>query len=270
MTTYTDKEKSSHGGEPIEGYKFTGTFTTYRYTNTELQVTINGEDYTPIAIKRSGIKAGTQEDDNLQVTIEMPYNCQLAADYGYVKSPPDLLLEIYRYHEGTNPVSDWALVWVGPVAGFSVEGRKAQCRIPSIFSFALSREVPSVYYQNPCQHVLYDSRCKVNSASFKQSTTIITVGDQEITVADDGFADSYLKGGEIHNTTTGERRLIADNVSNVLTIAFDFFNASIGDTVDLYAGCDHSFSTCGSKFSNKENYGGQPYTPKDNPFQGEL
>lgn len=270
MIVYEDTELSTHDGSPVEAYKFTGSFQNYYYTSAELGVTISGQAYTSALISRKAIRTGTQEDSNLDLELEVPFDLPIVTDYAFQVSPPDLTLEILRYHEGTDPASDWVIIWKGIVTSFSTSGHRVKLLVPSIFSVILNGEVPSVYYQNMCNHVLYDARCKLVAASYKQDTTITAVGTDTVDVADDGFADNYLQAGEIVNTTKGERRLIIDNVADVITISFPFFNAEVGDNVSLYVGCNHAFSTCKTKFSNSLNYGGFPYVPSDNPFESEL
>jgi len=271
--TYDVKEASATGGSPVEGYQFLGTFANYYYTSAELDVTINGQLYTAAIIKRNVINSGTQSDDQLDLQLEVPRNLQLIQDYAFQSSPPDLRLKIYRYHEGDNPAIDWVIIWDGKVTSFSVTGHQARILVPSVFSLALRGTVPSKSYHAPCNHVLYDARCKVLRTSFKQVTTITALNPSgnTVTVADDGFADGVLEGGEVFNTTQGERRLILANVANVLTVSFPFHSAIVGDTVELYAGCDHSrLGDCLNRFNNVVNFGGFPLVPKVNPFEGEL
>lgn len=269
--TYDASETGAHSGSPIEGYKFEGTSASYYYTSAEQDVTINGQLYTAAEIGRNAIKSGTQDDGDLDIELTVPYDLPLVLAYAYGVSPPDLTVTIFRYHDGDDPATDFVTIWKGIATGFSITGHTARIRVPSIFSTLLSGEIPTVYYHNPCNHVLYDARCKVVRASYLQTTTVSSITDDTtIVVADDGFADNYLVAGEINNTTKGERRLIVDNVSNTITLGFPFSDVDIGDTVELVAGCDHSFATCGSKYSNKVNYGGFPFVPYDNPFTGEL
>lgn len=270
MTTYTDREESAHDASPVEGYFFQGTFKNYYYTSAETGVSINGQSYTPIVISRSAIAGGNQGGDGSDLELTLPYDIQLVQDYAYEKVPPELLLTIYRYHEGTNPATDWVPYWKGEVASFLINGHFCTIRVPSIFSIVMSGEIPRVYHHRQCNHVLYDARCGVASASWKQSTTIVSVDNNVIEVADDGFADGVLVGGELVIPSKSERRLINSNVSDIVTVNFPFYDAEAGDTVDLYAGCDHTFSTCVSKFSNGDNFGGFPFMPGDNPFESEL
>ena len=270
MTVYEDAELSTHAGSPVEAYKFTGTFQNYYYTSIEQNVTINGQLYVSSLISRKAINIGTQEDGEMALELGLPMDLEIVTDYGFDVSPPDLTLELLRYHEGTNPASDWIVAWKGKVTSFSSSGHNVQALVPSIFSITLTGEIPSVYYQNMCNHVLYDDRCKLVKASYQQDTTITAINDGIITVADDGFADGFLSAGEMINTTKNERRLIIDNVADVVTVNFTFFNAEIGDSVSLFVGCNHSFTACKDKFSNSLNYGGFPYIPSDNPFESEL
>jgi uncharacterized phage protein (TIGR02218 family) len=270
MTVFEDTELSTHDGSPVEAYKFTGTFTNYYYTSAETVITLAGQPYIPVPIKRSAIRMGDQSADGADIVLTVPYDLQLVVDYAYETTPPDLELEILRFHEGLNPASEFAVIWKGIVSGFSVSGHLAEIRVPSIFSVAMRGEVPSVYYQAPCNNVLYDGRCGLTKSSYQQDTTIVSVNENTVEVADDGFADDYLQAGEIYNLTRGERRLITSNVANVLTINFPFYNAQAGDSVSLFAGCDHSWSTCKSKFSNGDNFNGFPFMPGDNPFESEL
>lgn len=270
MTVYEDRELSTHDGSPVEAYKFTGTFKNYYYTSAELGVTISGQVYTSALISRKAIQTGTQEDSNLALELTLPFDLPLVIDYAFSTSPPDLTLEVLRYHEGSDPASDWIVAWKGRVTSFSTSGHIVKAQVPSIFSITLQGSIPSVYYHNPCNHVLFDDRCKVTKASYQQDTTVTVVDDTTITVAADGFADGVLAAGEIHNTTKGERRMIVSNVADVLVVNFPFFEIEVGDSVSLFVGCNHSLTTCKAVFNNSVNFGGFPYVPTDNPFEGEI
>jgi len=271
MTQYEDTEASAHDGAPVEGYKFTGTLANYYYTSAEQDVSIGGQTYTAIAIERAAIRAGTQEDDNLDLQLTLPVDIALVQDYGLQITAPDLDVEVFRFHQGDNPATDYVVIWKGPVTSFSISGKEAKIRVPSIFTTMLQGQIPNIYYQNPCNNILYDDRCQVNPASWTTATTVVSITDSlTVIVGADGFDDSVLVAGEIINTTKSERRLVIDNVSNVITFNYAFSNIETGDSITLRAGCDHSFAICKSKFSNQVNYGGFPYVPSDNPFMGEL
>lgn len=269
-TTYEDFEASAHDGAPVECYKFMGTFRVYRYTSAETPQTVNGELYEPAPVKRNAIRAGTQSDDSLSLDIELPFNVDVVRDYAYSESPPSLTVEVYRVHRGSDPATEWALYWKGKATSFSVDGWVAKVRVPSIFARALQGDLPNVYWQAPCNHVLYDGRCKVPRASHTITTTVISVGTTAFNVANDGGVTNALKAGEAIVIRTGERRLIMGNLAGTVSINYPFVDLREGDAVELVDGCDHSFTTCKAKFANEINFGGHPYIPPDNPFSGEL
>lgn len=96
------------------------------------------------------------------------------------------------------------------------------------------------------------------------------IGALTIVVNDDGVADHDLKGGEIINNRTGERRMVADNLANSIDINYGFLDIVEGDVVSMVRGCDHSSATCKAKFNNFDNYGGFLFIPTKNPYDGGL
>lgn len=270
--TYDESETGIATSRPVEVYKFIGSFATYRYTSEDNNVTVGGEVYLSTALKREALRVATQDDEQIALDIEVPVALQVVQDYGFTSSPPDLDLEIRRVHWGLNFASDAVLIWTGPVNSISIDNQRAKLRSASLFTSALASPLPPRFYQKVCNHVLYDARCTVNPASFTKTDAVVGVIENGtvIDVDDDGFADGVLIAGEMISNRTGERRLITAQASNVITINFPFADLITGDEVTLRAGCDHSFATCGSKFSNQVNFGGHPFIPDDNPFEGEL
>lgn len=268
MPTLDSYEQTEEGAVPIEGYKFIGSFQTYRYTSSERAEVIDGETYLPVAVTRSRVKAGTQEDDSLSLDLTIPFNVPVVMDYAFSQTPPKLTLEVYRQQVGDPDA--WTLYWQGKVRGFSVEDRKATIKVPSVFSLALQGEIPNVYYQVPCNHVLYDSRCKVARALHMVERTVVSTSPTLIQVSSAPGADGLWAAGEIVNTRNGERRLILNNTGDTITIGYPFVDILEDDTVELAKGCDHSLGVCKTVFNNVVNHGGFKYIPADNPFDGSV
>jgi len=268
--SYRDYENSVSKAAPIECYLFIGSFAEYRYTSADVEVTLNGRTYLPAAITRDTLRAGTQEDDQLALELTMPYDTRVVRDYAYSDSPPSLMLEVHRVHRGSDFDTESILMWKGEVTSFTVEGRLAKMVTPSIFSRALQGDVPSIYWQGPCNHLLFDTGCGLNRNTYLQVTNLVTVAGTDLEVVDQGFADDYLIGGEMVNNRTGERRMIVANDANLIKVRVRFADARPSDQVQLTAGCNHSFDTCKTKFSNGLRFGGYPFIPTDNPFEGEL
>lgn len=268
MPTLESYEESAEGSVPVEGYKFIGSFQTYRYTSAERAQVINGETYEPVAVSRSRVKAGTQEDDSLALDLVLPFNVDVVLDYAYAQTPPRLDLEVYRQQVGD--ADAWTLYWMGRVRGFSVEDRKATIKVPSIFSLALQGEIPNVFYQVPCNHVLYSNRCGISRALNTVRRLVIDASTTTIQVASAPGADGLYAAGDVINVRTGERRLILNNVGDLVSIGYPFVDMRVGDEVDLSKGCDHSLATCKTVFNNVVNHGGFKYIPADNPFDGSV
>lgn len=269
--TYDSLETSAYDGGPLEGFRFTGTSKSYHYTNAQQDITINGIRYTADFIKRGGVKSGTQED-SYDLEIELPFELQLVQDYAFSSSPPSLDVTIYRYHESGDPATEWIIAWKGKVTAFSVSGKIAKLRVPSVFEAVLQGTIPSVYYQGPCNNVLYDDRCKISRATYTTYSTVASITDSTtVVVVNDGVADNFLVAGELYLPLKGERRQIISNVANVITFNFPFFDIEVGDSVEMAAGCDHAYQgDCKNKYSNTLNFTGCPYIPNENPFEGNI
>jgi hypothetical protein len=116
MPTYDDNETSVQESRPIELYKFVGTFKNYLYTSSDQVELFAGENYLPIAVTRSRVKAGTQEDTNLSLDLDIPFDTDVIKDYAFSNVPPRLELTVYR----KQPDDTFAIFWTGLVRGLEV------------------------------------------------------------------------------------------------------------------------------------------------------
>lgn len=264
---YAADEVSVRGGKPNELYKFEGTYSTYCYTSGPQQIRYpdeeGGDIYIPIAIQRSAIQAGTQEDDKLDMTITIAVTHQLVTDYGFQDTPPSLQLTVFRYHT----IDDVIPYWYGPVDNIKVTGGKASIRSYSKLGAALAQAFPNVYYQSPCNHTLYDSRCGVNYGDHSAEFEVEDVNGRAILLTSmDPDLDTQLVGGEVV-LASGERRMISQQLGPLVTVNFPFYGLQVGDTITLAKGCNLAYrGDCKTKFANQLHFGGFPFIPTDNPF----
>lgn len=272
MSIYDDREISDHDGQPFECYEFIGTYKTYRYTSGDTTVVVAGNQYTPLSIRRGASKIGTHEQDDVDLRLTMPITVDLIRDYGFRSSPANLQLRIYRVHRGTNYATDYSLFWSGRVSTFSISGNSATVVAPSIFSDILAGSVPSVYYQTPCNHVLFDAGCKVSRIANRVVTTVVSVLDRVVTVADiGGFSGSQLVGGEIADVTKNTRRTIVAQDGNDLTVNYPFPVLEESTEVEITRGCNHAYNgDCKDRYNNQINHGGFMYIPTVNPFESGI
>lgn len=261
--SYISDETSVHDGKPKELYRFEGTYGNYFYTTQQEEATYLGEAYEPATMRRSAVKTGTKEDDGLDCNIEMPVSIPLARDYAFRTTPPRLWLTIYRYHT----LDDVKTYWSGPVVAITVQRGRATLRSPSALNYALGGNCPSIYYQTPCNRVLFDEGCKVSRIAHSVATTVVDVNGRSLSVASIGGKPAgYFIGGELV-AASGERRMIIGQAGTDITLNYPFARLSKTQTVTLVAGCDHAYEgDCANKFANQKNFGGFPFVPTVNPF----
>jgi uncharacterized phage protein (TIGR02218 family) len=269
--TYLTHEASVHDSKPVELYKFIGTYQNYYYTSGPVDVDYDDgegvQTYQAINVERTEIKAGTHEDDGLSITVTLSATHQLVKDYAFSPAPPPTLkLKVYRQQP-----DETVTYWEGPVNSFKTEdGNRCSVNAPSAFGAALVGNVPNVYYQTPCNHSLYDVRCKVPYEDFSLTSTVVAISEDGLVIEIGDFAtlDGKLLGGEFV-TELGERRMIVleDGLANTLTVNFPFNNLTVGDDCTIAAGCDYNYcGDCKLKFNNQINFGGFRHIPPINPF----
>lgn len=269
--TFSTYETSIQDGAPIEAFEFIGSNNSYYLTSYAESFSLNGQNYVPVAIQRKDVKISTQEEDGLALEITLPYKHPLVQEYAYSFAPPDLSLNLYRVHLNSTFATDQALFWVGRVTSFSVSGQLAKLLVPTIFSYLMNGNTPTPRFQRPCNHRLYDSRCKIDPATHQTIVSVASVSDDVVQVSSQPFGPTELVSGEIIRQTTGEARMIIRQAGTSLTMSYPFSNIEIGDLVRIRKGCDHALGgDCVNRFDNAENFGGFSIVPPRNPFEGNL
>lgn len=269
MSDYDDKELSVDDSAPFELYEWVGTYRNYYMTSDSIPHVFNRQTYNPVpGLKRSTLKAGTHEEDNIDLTITLPITEQIVKDYGFQTTPPALDLTIYRFQRDA---ATYVPYWKGPVASIVINGEDATIRTPSKFGNILQGNIPNVYVQPPCNNVLFDERCKVSRAANSVSTVVSIVDGVNITIASIGsFPNGWFVGGEIAIPARNERRMIVAQSGQLLTVNYAFSRIAVGTSVEVTAGCDHSYISANGcpKFGNQLNFGGCPFVPgeSNNPF----
>ena len=268
--TYEAFEVSVEGGRPVELFKFTVGSTIYRYTSSEDEQipSFDANTYFPRQITRTN-PTMTQEDRRQQMSITLPTDDALATRFISIPPGQEVLLEITRYHRGD---SNAYVVWQGRIIGAGYTKSGGLCTLEGVTDeAAFSRPIPRFKYQGLCNHVLYDTGCTVNRASFKYTGTVTGVVGNTVTVAGLLAAKgaNWAVGGYIDNGSN-DFRMVVSQAGDVLTLLIPFETTPDGSTVDVYAGCNHTIDVCGSKFTNSDNYGGFPFVPTYNPFSRGL
>jgi uncharacterized phage protein (TIGR02218 family) len=121
-------------------------------------------------------------------------------------------------------------------------------------------------YSPTCRAVLGDARCKVALAGFTATGAINTVTSRQVFISNSMTqAAGYFSGGEVQWLTganAGRRMEIKEFSNKQFTLVLPMpNNVAVGDTFNAIAGCDKTFNTCFTKFSNAVNFRGEPYVP---------
>jgi len=266
--TYLDRETSTESGQPVELYVFTIGAEVFYYTSAEDTVTWAAQQYVSRQITRTD-PAQADGDRKQELTVTLQSEDPVCARFIGVVPGQSMFLDILRFHRADTQAEN---VWSGKIIGVSFKLRGAVCEMSGMTSeAALNRTIPRFKYQGLCNHVLYDLNCKMLKASYQHTSTISAVDGRTVTINGINTAegDQWPVGGYI-DFGSSDYRLITAQTGDVLSLILPFSVDVVGQSVDVYAGCDHTLATCAAKFSNNLNYGGYAFVPTLNPFNASI
>ena len=232
--------------------------------------------YEPIPIHRGRVQASADAARKDGIQVEMPSSNAFAQRYINIVPGVRSRLEIFKFHRGDTPTPEFITVFKGDIqtVSFTKQGRLATMQVLSL-ARAKGRAIPRFTYQGPCNHMLYDSRCKISETdpSFEKfltvsavdaTGTVLTVtGAGAFLPAGDFFVSGFLEFDDDFRTVVAQGVPTADD----LTILVPFLIAPVGQVIRCLAGCKlRLVEDCFTKFANVINFGGFPYVPKKNPF----
>ncbi len=133
-------------------------------------------------------------------------------------------------------------------------------------SHLLSQQQGRVY-QFGCDALLGDVRCGVNLASpnFTSNAVVVAIEDAALVLSGVNFVDDWATHGRLvfsngKSIAVKRQRNIGALTRVDLRHALSF-QVSVGDAVQLVAGCDKQLETCRTKFLNAVNFRGFPHMP---------
>ena len=265
--TYTTLETSAQSGRPVELYEFINGATAYRYTSADGDVVYGGNTYTAAPIARGAVEA-TSETARLALEITCARDIPVLDLFALMPPENVVALTLRRLHAGDGEA---IILWMGRVLNVTWNTASAKIHCESVYT-SLKRTGLRRLYQKNCPLGLYGPVCNLDRTNFDLSRTVATISGVTIVVTTmAGYADGYFAGGYLEwERTTGvfERRMIRSHVGTAITVSFPIPGLVTSAAVVLYPGCDHTLATCDGKFANRLNYGGQPYYPDKNPFNG--
>lgn len=266
MSTYDERERERYSGQPIEGFRFVQGETVWLYTSADREITLPIGTFAPEPITRSQVQHSKEDSgEKMEITVGVA-NPVAAFFIGSVPTSP-VWLTVYRAHRGDEAAT--VTIYTGKITRARFRGSEAVLVGTSV-SAMLTRGVPNLKMQTPCNHVLYSAECGANPTASRDAITVTTVDG--LTVTSNDFAlqpDQWFRGGRLE-TAEGESRFIADHIGDTVTLISPVPGLASLDEIFAYWGCDHLEATCAAKFDRLENYLGWSRLPGRNPFTGRI
>jgi hypothetical protein len=172
------------------------------------------------------------------------------------------------------------VIFTGDVASVSLRGSvlNASC-VPGGTVFDI--RVPRFLVQPGCNHRLFSTGCGINQADWTFTATVRNAGTAgwpftfeleslaRVTGPAPTYTADWFAGGWI--VLAGKRLPILRSTSPsggifTVTLSRDPHPFPVvGQTVNLFPGCDLRRETCAARFNNFANFGGHPFVPLSNP-----
>lgn len=265
---YSTRELSADQGRPVELYEFRREGQIWRYTSSDSAITFSAVTYEPAVIERTGLEQGSEIN---RTALTLTVQRDLPVVELYQAGPPSdvITLTLRQLHLEDNEAR---LLWSGRIITVVTwENGRAKMTLEPVYT-SLRRNGLRRIYQRQCPHLLYGVECRVSNAAFRvvgnatQINGLVIQMNEAASYPAGWFSGGYLEW--LIATGIYERRFIETHTGSSLTCTVTPIGLAVGTELRVYPGCNHLLATCNSKFNNATNYGGMPYIPTRNPFDG--
>ena len=234
-------------------FKITFAGTNYYYSSSRDNITFKTDTYTPSAITRTEISS---ELNDSEVKLSSPMDTNPFTLFSTESPALELALEIYDY-------DSQSLLFSGILSGVETDFNKGTITTSYKRKEAFyDSEVPYRNFGTTCSFSLGDSDCTLDLSGLSVLSTSFSISGSVITVPEITQADGYFTNGFII-TSQQERAYILSQVGTTLTIDRPLLYEAA--SLHVYPGCNKTYETCSTKFSNGINFGGFPDVPLTNP-----
>lgn len=242
------------------------------YTNADVPITLNGATFLANSILIDGLQykcAVGLDVDRQKITLSARPSDTIGG-IPFLVAIRNGLLDGCEVQRDRAFLSSWTAAPIGGVTLFkgrvstidSVGRTSAEITVASDLVL-LDLDMPRNLYLPSCNHVLFDSGCGLVKNAFGASGTV-GLGASAVTVPWSAASGAYAQGTITFTSgaNTGATANIKSASSSALTLSYPLnFVPAAGDGFTAYQGCDHTLSTCQSKFANGANFRGFPYVP---------
>ncbi len=250
------------------------------FTNHDENIVYGGATYQSIPITRSAIGYNS----NLQIDkVDVSFGLVGVRIGDVSMSIPQLIkgdflkyahIYIYLYDVANSALV--SCIFEGFLTGdVSFNQGIVVCSFSSILD-KLRQKFPYMIYSEFCNHNLFDTYCGLKKSDYKATGAVLADSTKGLIYADVfEFAvhgEGYWEKGEII-FTSGQNinisRNIKKHIAGGIYVLTPFpFTPAVGNTFDVYPGCDKSGVTCDEKFSNYANFFGFETIPKPEIMYG--
>ncbi|MBK1615001.1 hypothetical protein CKO44_16145 [Rubrivivax gelatinosus] len=262
--SYDARERSVHGGSPVELYLFTIGSVVWRYTSSARTITVDGAEWTAAPLKRGSIET-SQEAVRNGLDVECARDFPVAQLFR-VSPPSDPIgLIIRRYHRDDAEIT---AAWIGKVMNCEWQPGEGKATLHGESATSARRRAgPGRVYQRGCHRPLFEQGCPVVKAEHSITTTVTSIAGLQLGVA--ALLARPYAGGWIEWTRPSgfvDRRFILAGDALQLTLTLPLQGLAVGDSVTVLPGCDNTTETCASVYGALDAHGGFPHVPGINPF----
>jgi uncharacterized phage protein (TIGR02218 family) len=267
--TFAAIETSDNAGRPIFLYAFVLGAATWRYTSSDMDVSVDGYAWKASPISDDGVKqTGDAVTDSLTITAPNT----IAPVQMFFGTPPSqaIMVKIYHYHEGDGQA---VLAYVGELIQVNQPQPGTATLTCDAINASMRRDGLRLAWQRNCPYALYDDvTCQVDKAEHGVPVTVADVVGSTVYFNGMNAAKGTFDGGFIEWThpTRGTEFMAIESQDGGACEMFGMTDGLYyGLAATAYPGCNRTVDDCTKKFDNLDNFGGVPDLPGKSPFDGD-
>lgn len=242
--------------------------TIWRHSNSvDESLSLGGNTFT----SQPGITRGEISDGREPLVVKLPSSHAFPQMYRSI-SPATPVSWLQQFLDRDDNPDSLRVIYKGWVKSvkFVDDGTLAELYLESVIS-GFDEVLCDDTYCVGCQVPLFGTKCGLNRNDWKYEGTVSLVNGNQITV--DGLwggarGASWAVPGSVK--FGDDWRQVHAQSGDVLTLPIPFYEDVDGETVTVYAGCDHTITACEEIFNNVVNYRGYPWVPTENVFMTGL
>ncbi len=245
------------------------------YTNVDVSFSYNGTLYAANSVRIDGLKFKQSiglDADSQQISIAALSTDTITGGAGFLQALRNRAFDGCRIARTRVFFSDTiggtvvggVLLFQGRLGKIDEIGRTAAKLTVNSDLCLLDNYMPRNMYQPTCLHTLYDSGCTLIKANFGTNGAV-GAGSTFNQINWSGAGINFQQG--TLTFTSGVNSGLSVTVGGALngaylTLIYPLQQApAVGDAFTVYFGCDHTESTCLTKFNNLVNFRAFPFVP---------